>query len=45
MLFKKNNKYDEYWCHSVLPEMTKQINDDKIDWTKNREESELDYGW
>ena len=33
---KKNNKNDEYWSHRALPEMTKQIDDDNIDWTKNR---------
>ena len=33
---KKNNKNDEYRSHNGLPEMTKQIDDDKIDWTKNR---------
>ena len=33
---KKNNKNDEFWSHRALPEMTKQIDDDKIDWTKNR---------
>ena len=31
-----NNKNDEYWNHRALPEITKQIDNDKIDWTKNR---------
>ena len=26
----KNNKYDEYWSHKALPEITKQIDDDNI---------------
>ena len=30
------NKNDEYRCHRALPEITKQIDDDKINWTKNR---------
>ena len=33
---KKNKQNDEYRSHRAMPEMTKQIDDDNIDWTKNR---------
>ena len=31
----KKYKNNEYWSHKALTEMMKQIDDNKIDWTKS----------
>lgn len=39
---KNNNKNDEHWSHGAMPEMIKQIDDNKIVWQRKEEGNELD---